>query len=251
MFTLFNGDANDVVKAIHQSQAVIQFDLDGKIQAANDNFLALMGYTLDEVQGKHHRIFVDKHEANSERYQNFWQQLREGKAQTREFRRITKSGDEVWIHASYTPIRKHGKVKKIIKFASDITEKVKQRTEYQAQIDAINKAQAVIEFALDGTILTANENFLSLMGYKNSEIIGKHHRLFVPPAEAQSSDYQHFWKKLRQGEYQTADYQRVTRNGEYVWIHATYNPIRNQQGEVYKIIKFASDITAEIRKKEE
>lgn len=251
MFTLFNGDATDVVNAIHQSQAVIQFDLDGKIQAANDNFLALMGYKLDEVQGKHHSIFVDKNEATSEQYQNFWQQLRDGRAQTREFRRITKSGDEVWIHASYTPIRKQGKVKKIIKFASDITEKVRQRTEYQAQIDAINKAQAVIEFSLDGTILTANENFLSLMGYKSSEIIGKHHRIFVPPEDAQSSQYQTFWKKLRQGEYQTADYQRVTRSGERVWIHATYNPIRNQQGEVYKIIKFASDITAEIRKKDE
>ncbi|PYE34628.1 methyl-accepting chemotaxis sensory transducer with Pas/Pac sensor [Idiomarina fontislapidosi] len=251
MFTLFNGDASDVVEAIHQSQAVIQFDLDGTIQTANKNFLVLMGYELNEVQGRHHRIFVDKSEANSEQYQSFWQQLRNGQAQTREFRRITKSGEEVWIHASYTPVKKQGKVRKIIKFASDITEKVRQRSEYQAQIDAINKAQAVIEFSLDGTILTANENFLSLMGYKASEIIGKHHRIFVPSEEAQSSDYQAFWKKLRQGNYQTADYQRVTRNGHRVWIHATYNPIKNQRGEVYKVIKFATDITDDIRKKDE
>ena len=131
MFKLFNDDANDVIAAIHQSQAVIQFDLDGKIETANDNFLSLMGYSLSEIKGRHHRLFVEDSEAASQRYKLFWQKLREGEVQMGEFCRITQAGEEIWIHASYTPIFKHGRVKKIIKFASDITEKVAQRAEYQ------------------------------------------------------------------------------------------------------------------------
>ena len=251
MFKLFNDDANDVIAAIHQSQAVIQFDLDGKIETANDNFLSLMGYSLSEIKGRHHRLFVEDSEAASQRYKLFWQKLREGEVQMGEFCRITQAGEEIWIHASYTPIFKHGRVKKIIKFASDITEKVAQRAEYQAQIKAINRAQAVIEFSLDGTILSANSNFLTLMGYNADEIIGEHHRIFVPPEHSRSSEYESFWQRLRDGKYQTADYQRVTKDGSRIWIHATYNPIKNKQGKIYKVIKFASDITSEMAKKDE
>ncbi|MEW5681473.1 MAG: PAS domain-containing methyl-accepting chemotaxis protein [Pseudomonadota bacterium] len=243
--------ANDIVSAINSTQAVIQFDLNGNIQSANDNFLNLMGYRLDEVTGKHHAIFVEPQEHNSKEYKEFWQQLRNGKAQTAEFRRRTKQGKPVWIQASYTPILRRGKVERIIKFASDVTQQVMARAAVESQINAIHRAQAVITFTTDGIIEDANDNFLSLMGYSLQEIQGKHHKMFVAPAEAQSSAYQKFWQNLRSGTFQTAEYRRFGKDGKEVWIHATYNPIKSADGEVVQIVKFASDITANVSQREE
>ena len=247
----FKSSAENIITAINASQAVIQFSLDGVIQTANDNFLQVVGYSLNEVVGKHHRIFVDPGEAQSAEYSQFWQQLRAGKSQTAEFRRKAKDGADVWIQASYTPILKSGKVERIIKFATDITNQVIQRANLESQIQAIHRAQAVIEFALDGTILDANQNFLALMGYSLAEVRGKHHKIFVPAEEAKSQAYQQFWQTLRSGTYQTAEYKRLTKTGQEVWIHATYNPISTPDGKVIKVVKFANDITAEVAKRAE
>lgn len=243
--------ADDIISAIDQSQAVIQFALDGSIEQANTNFLQLMGYQLAEVLGKHHRIFVEEKEARSAAYQNFWDELRRGKPQTAEFKRITKSGQSVWIQASYTPILHKGKVVRIIKFATDVTAQVLSRANLESQLAAIHRAQAVIEFDVKGHILTANENFLQLMGYQLHEIKGQHHRIFVENQEAQSPAYQQFWAQLRQGQYQTAEYKRLTKQGQPVWIHATYNPIQAPDGTVLKIVKFANDITRDVLQKKE
>jgi len=243
--------ADDIISAIDQSQAVIQFALDGSIEQANTNFLQLMGYQLAEVLGKHHRIFVEEKEARSAAYQNFWDELRRGKPQTAEFKRITKSGQSVWIQASYTPILHKGKVVRIIKFATDITAQVLSRANQESQLAAIHRAQAVIEFDVKGHILTANPNFLQLMGYQLHEIKGQHHRIFVENQEAQSQAYQQFWAQLRQGQYQTAEYKRLTKQGQPVWIHATYNPIQAPDGTVLKIVKFANDITQDVLQKQE
>lgn len=243
--------ADDVVHAIHQTQAVIEFSLEGIIETANQNFLQLMGYQLKEVQGKHHKIFVDAQTASSKAYQEFWAQLRSGKPQTAEFRRITKSGATVWIQASYTPIFRKGKIERIVKFATDITQQVLTRANYQSQLDAIQRAQAVIEFDLDGNILHANDNFLSLMGYTLAEVKGKPHAMFVDPHEAASPAYRQFWQRLREGRYQTAEYKRIAKGGRPVWIHATYNPILGPDDTLLKIVKFASDITEEVQKREE
>ncbi|MBL1377386.1 methyl-accepting chemotaxis protein [Zobellella iuensis] len=241
--------ADEIIDAINHSQAVIQFALDGTIQSANDHFLALTGYRAEEVVGKHHRIFVEPEEAAGTAYQLFWQQLREGRAQTAEFKRLGKGGREIWIQASYTPIMHSGKVSKIIKFATDVTEQVLQKAHLESQLRAIHRAQAVIEFELDGTIITANQNFLALMGYSLEEIRGRHHRMFVAPEEAQGEDYRRFWQRLNGGEYQTAEYRRLARDGRAVWIHATYNPITTPDGKILKIVKFASDITEEVRQR--
>ena len=246
-----SSSADNIVAAINATQAVIQFSLDGVIQSANDNFLSVMGYSRNEVVGKHHNIFVDPKEARSEQYNMFWQKLREGHSQTAEFKRITKSGQDVWIQATYTPIKKHGRVERIIKFATDITAQVLMRANLESQISAIHKAQAVIEFNLDGSIITANDNFLNLMGYNLDEVAGKHHRIFVPDDEATSQAYQQFWQTLRSGEYQTAEYRRLAKGGKEVWIHATYNPIKTPDGKVFKVIKFASDITDEVQQRAE
>lgn len=243
--------ADDVIKAIHQTQAVIQFALDGSIEHANQNFLQLLGYQLGEVVGKHHRIFVDDNEARSAGYQAFWDDLRRGKPQTAEFKRITKTGQSVWIQASYTPIMHKGKVERIIKFATDVTAQVLSRANIESQLAAIHRAQAVIEFDLAGHILTANSNFLGLMGYQLNEVQGKHHSIFVEGNEAKSPAYQQFWVQLRQGHYQTAEYKRITKQGQPVWIHATYNPIKAPDGTVLKIVKFANDITKDVLQKQE
>ncbi|WP_404341075.1 PAS domain S-box protein [Pseudoalteromonas mariniglutinosa] len=244
-----NNNASNIIEAIDSTLAVIEFSLDGYIRSANQNFLNLMAYSKSEVIGKHHSMFVDKDEVNNEQYRQFWQQLSQGKAQTAEFRRITKSGTDVWIQASYTPILKNNKVEKVIKFASDITNQVLQRANYIAKVEAIDRAQAVIEFDPSGLVLEANENFLAVFGYQKSEIVGQHHRTFVSSDYAQSNAYQSFWNSLRQGHYQSGEYQRFAKDGRSVWIHATYNPIYDPKGKLIKVIKFASDITHEVEKR--
>lgn len=248
---LFTSPSTNIVAAINATQAVIQFDLDGTILDANDNFLRLMGYQLQEVKGQHHRMFVEPSVVKEPAYQQFWEALRAGKAQTAEYKRLGKNGREVWIQASYSPVISGGKVRRIIKFATDVSEQVRQKADVQSQIDAINLAQAVIEFDLQGNILTANPNFLNLMGYQLAEIKGKHHKIFVDPTEVTSEAYQQFWQRLRSGAFQTAEYKRFCKDGRAVWIHATYNPIKTPDGKVFKIVKFASDISDDIAKRQE
>ncbi|XBM00587.1 PAS domain S-box protein [Chitinibacter sp. FCG-7] len=238
--------ARDVVKAINSAQAVIQFRADGVIEDANPIFLQLMNYTLSEIKGQHHRIFVDPAEASQSDYQAFWNRLRAGTAQTAQFKRLAKGGKEVWIQASYVPVVSQGKVCRIIKFATDVTAQVMAQADMQGQIEAISRAQAVIEFDLDGRILTANDNFLRLMDYRLAEVQGQQHRMFVAASEASSTQYAAFWEALRRGEYQTAEFRRLAKGGREVWIHATYNPICTPDGRVIKVIKYASDITEEV-----
>lgn len=247
----FSSNSDNVVKALSTSMAVIQFSKDGQIEHANKNFLELMGYQLEEIKGKHHSIFLEAGAANVSGYRQFWAELASGKAQIAEFKRITKAGKEVWIQGTYTPIIKNNQVTKVIKFASDITERMLKQADYEAQLQAIHRAQAVIEFDLNGQILFANPNFLNLMEYKLAEVVGQHHRIFVEPKEASTNAYTDFWQSLRAGHYQTAEYKRLTKTGKDVWIHATYNPIKGPDGKVLKIVKFANDITDEVEQKRE
>ncbi len=225
-----------ILTAIYQHQAVIEFEPDGTIVSANAQFLQLMGYQLSEIQGQPHRIFLDASQAASAEYQQFWQQLRQGKVQIAEFKRYGKNGKEVWIQASYTPVLQRQKVVRVIKFASDISAEVLARADQQSQLAAIQRTEAVIEFSVEGQIEQANSNFLQLTGYQLSEIQGKHHRIFVDPDEANTEAYQHFWQQLRQGQPQTADFRRYGKNGRMIWIHATYNPIITPDGKVVKIV---------------
>jgi methyl-accepting chemotaxis protein len=245
-----SGEMSDKLEALDLSQAIIEFKLDGTILTANQNFLDAMGYRLDEIEGRHHAIFVDAAERDSASYAEFWRSLNSGKAQTAEFRRIGKGGKEVWIQASYNPILdRSGKPYKVVKFATDITRRKLQAAEYESQIRAINRSQAVIEFQLDGTILTANQNFLSAVGYELHEIEGRHHSLFVAQADRNSAEYREFWAALGRGEYQSAEYRRFGKHGREIWIQASYNPILDGAGRPYKIIKFATDITDQVNER--
>jgi methyl-accepting chemotaxis protein len=233
------------IAAINRSQAVIEFSPDGKILHANPNFLQVLGYTLDEVRGKHHSLFVDPAYRDSADYRAFWQKLGRGEFDASQYKRIGKGGKEVWIQASYNPLLdRSGKVIGVIKFATDITAEKIRNAEFEGQMAAVHKAQAVIEFKLDGTIVTANDNFLKTLGYSLQEIKGRHHSLFVEPAHRQSAEYKAFWEKLGRGEFDAGQYKRIDKGGKEIWIQASYNPILDASGKPFKVVKFASDITA-------
>ncbi len=231
--------------AIERSQATVTFGLDGTLIEANENFLRLMGYTLEEVRGRHHRLFVDPAEAADPAYEAFWATLRRGEFQTAEYRRLAKGGREVWIRASYNPVLDaRGRPIRIVKFALDVTAETLAATDAAGQITAINRSQAVIHFAPDGTILDANPHFLEAVGYRAEEIVGRHHRMFVTEAEAATAEYREFWARLARGEYHAGEFKRRAKDGAEIWIQATYNPILDATGRTLKIVKYASDITA-------
>ncbi|WP_029014943.1 methyl-accepting chemotaxis protein [Niveispirillum irakense] len=245
-FTLFNrdADAEKIILALDKSQATISLSPNGTILEANQNFLNIFGYAAIEVQGKHHRMFVDPEEHNSPAYEALWQELRQGKFQARQFKRLGKGGKVVWIEASYNPIiGSDGQVIKVIKYATDITQKTMESADLLGQINAIRKSHAVIEFAVDGTILWANENFLNTLGYRLDEIKGHHHSMFVEQQERQSVDYTTFWELLRQGKFQARQFKRIGKGGKVVWIEASYNPILDPNGKPVKVVKYATDIT--------
>jgi methyl-accepting chemotaxis protein len=232
--------------AIDRSQAVIEFQMDGTIVRANDNFLKAMGYSLAEIQGKHHGMFVDPEERDGAAYREFWASLNRGEFQAAEYKRIAKGGAKVWIQASYNPIfDAKGKPSKVIKFATDITRQKIASMEDAGQISAIGRSQAVIAFKLDGTILRANDNFLGAMGYSVGEIEGRHHSMFVDPAERDSAAYREFWARLNRGEFQSGEFKRFAKGGKEVWILASYNPIVDEKGRPFAVVKFASDITGQ------
>jgi methyl-accepting chemotaxis protein len=236
------------IEAISKSQAVIEFELDGTIIKANENFLATMSYSLGEIKGKHHRIFVDKDYAQSDAYQKFWRDLASGKHLANEFQRFGKGGKEVWIQASYNPILDMaGRPFKVVKYATDITEQKLQAANFAGQIEAIHKSQAVISFEMDGTIRNANANFLNAVGYKFDEVVGKHHSMFVDPDEVKSPEYREFWEALRRGEPKVAEFRRLGKGGKEVWIQASYNPVMDMNGRPIKVVKYATDITRQIQ----
>jgi methyl-accepting chemotaxis protein len=240
-------DESGKIAAISRAQAMIEFKLDGTIITANQNFLDVLGYGLPEIQGKHHGMFVDPVERDSNAYRDFWMKLGEGKHQAAEYKRIGKGGKEVWILASYNPvIDPDGKIVKIVKFATDITQEKLRNAELKGQIEAIGKSQAVIEFTMDGTVIGANSNFLAALGYSLEEIRGKHHSIFVDPSDRNSQNYRDFWASLNNGQYQAGEYRRVDKSGKDVWIQASYNPILDMNGKPFRVVKYATDTTAQV-----
>ncbi len=235
-----------LMNAVSKAQAVIEFNLDGTIITANENFLKTLGYSLDEIQGKHHRIFCEPEYEKSQEYKDFWRKLNNGELFSGVYKRIGKSGNEVWINASYNPIfDADGNVLKIVKFATDVTDSKVRNADFEGQLQAIDLSQAVIEFDLEGKILRANSNFLKTIGYSLEEIKGKYHRMFCDDEHSNSVEYKQFWQKLRSGEFDAGEYKRLAKGGKAVYIQASYNPIRDVNGNVYKVVKYATDLTKE------
>lgn len=237
-------DKQSILTALNLSMAVIEFLPNGEILTANDKFLKLMGYELAEIKGKHHSILCERNYTNSNDYKNFWKKLESGQYISDKFKRLNSKQKEVWLEASYNPIfDSNKKVVKIIKFANDITRYVEEKIEDKSKLDAINSSMAVIEFTSEGIILNANNNFLSTTGYILNEIVGKHHNIFCEKAYILTPEYKRFWQDLKNGEFFNGQFKRLNKKGDEIWLEATYNPIRDENGNVFKIVKFASDTT--------
>ena len=240
-------EASCTLAAIGQALAIIEFDKSGKILGANENFCAAIGYSLAEIKGQHHSMFVEPAYARSPEYAAFWAKLGRGEFDTQEFLRIGKGGVEVWLQASYNPVRNaKGVVTRVVKVATVTTADKLRNADSTGKLDAISRSQAVIEFTPDGEILTANENFLKTLGYSLAEVKGQHHRMFVEPTYARSGEYQDFWRKLNGGEFAAAEFKRLGKGGREVWIQASYNPIFDDKKRVIKVVKFATDVTGRV-----
>lgn len=241
-------ESKSVLSAIYNHVAYIEFTPEGKILDANDLFLDTVGYKREEVIGKHHRMFCDSDYAKSSEYSQFWQALQGANSTSGTFMRFNANGEKLWLEATYFPVEVNGVVTKVIKIASDITKNYVQRKSQEALTEALDKALATIEFHPDGTIIKANQNFLSTVGYSLAEIVGKHHKMFCTDSFYQNNP--RFWEELSDGQFKSGKFKRITSDGSQIWLEATYNPILDNKGKVIKIVKFASNITDRIKDNE-
>jgi methyl-accepting chemotaxis protein len=237
------GQTSGMLAAIDRSMAVIEFDMTGKVLRANKNFLAALGFEASDIVGKHHSMFVDPNVVGTDDYRAFWAKLGRGEYDSGRYKRIGKGGREVWIEASYNPVIVGGKPVKVVKFATDITENIRKSSSSNGMVAALSRSQAIIEFTPEGKILEANENFLNAMGYTAEEIVGKHHSIFCEPDYVASEKYREFWPSLAAGKFESDEFLRIGKNGKRVHIQASYNPIFDTEGRVFKVVKFASDVS--------
>ena len=238
-----------IVDTLNRAMAVVEFTCDGHILNANPIFLEMIGYSLDDIRGQHHGMLCEPEIVRSEMYQQFWRDIAAGQVRDGRFRRRKRNGEQIWLRASYGPIfDENHRVTSIIKFASDITSLTTRTNDMQSRLQALDRSTAVIEFNLDGTIISANQNFLDTTGYRLEEVTGKHHRIFCTPEFAQSHEYQAMWQQLNQGKFVQGQFERRHRNGNPIWLEATYNPVFDLDGKLYKVIKIATDITENVEK---
>ena len=250
LLSMFSKGDTHLVEALNTSQAIIEFTPDGRITRANGNFLNAVGYSEAEIVGQHHSMFCTPDYAASPEYRTFWKDLASGRFQAGEFKRVGKGGKVVWLQASYNPVPDaSGRIVRVVKLAADITAAKMLGLDSAGKISALNRAQAIIEFTPQGEVLTANDNFLGVMGYRLDEIQGKHHRMFCDEAYVKSDDYRNFWAALGRGEFQAAEYKRIGKGGREVYIQASYNPIFDDTGAIVKVVKFATDVTETVRRR--
>ena len=240
-------EANAKLAAVSRSMAMIEFTPDGVVLEANENFCKAMGYSAEEVRGKHHRIFCEEAFYRSEEYARLWRDLARGEPISGTFLRLNKSGKEIWLEASYMPVLGPDRqVRSVIKVATDISARVNQDHENQSRLAAIGRSMAVIEFTPEGRLITANDNFLKTTQYSLNEVVGQHHSMFCHRAEAESQGYKNFWASLNRGEYHSHRFERKNKQGQTIFLEASYNPLFDAKGRLYKVVKFASDITQQM-----
>ncbi|MGY5958942.1 PAS domain-containing methyl-accepting chemotaxis protein [Kosakonia sp. BK9b] len=247
IFSLSRLRSSASYNALCKNKPVIEFSPEGIIHKASPLFLSTMGYRADEIIGHHHRIFCPPSLVNSPDYSQFWQRLARGESFSGKYLRLARGNRPVWLEASYIPVTdRRGRVTRVIKIAADISERVHVALEQEAIVNAIGRSMAIIAFNPEGVVLEANENFLKTTGYKREDVVGKHHRLFCSETLYKSDEYRQFWEKLNQGEFFSGEFPRLNRRGEPLWLRATYNPVFNSDGQLYKIVKFATDVTAQV-----
>lgn len=236
--------------SINRNVAEIRFRPDGSVIYASNIFLEMLGYKLEEIAGQHHRIFCEKNYASTADYSRFWQKLADGHPQSGLFRRLRKDGNSILIEATYIPVQNQdGKVIEIIKIGSDVTQRENELLSLRAVHAAISRSMAEIEFTPNGDILHANENFLRAMGYRLSDIKGRHHRMFCFDNFYQENP--NFWQSLKGGTFLSGQFERKTASGETIYLEATYNPVVDEAGQVVKVLKFATDVSSQKHKADE
>lgn len=237
--------------ALAQTHATIEFLPDGTILDANAAFLEATGHTLDELRGRHHRLFVDTLYQGSSDYRDFWERLRNGQAESGTFRRFRKNGSPIWLHGIYVPIRDaSGAVVRIIKFATDVTERKDVEIDMAGQVAAVYRTRCVLQCRLDGIITMANENMCRVTGYDTTELVGRPHGLLVPSDEASQLAAAELFTRIRAGESPAGQFRRVGKDGREIWFQANYNCIFDVDGKPLKLALYATDITATIRENE-
>ena len=240
------------LNSLNNAIAMIEFTPEGIILNANSLFLERMGYALNEVIGQHHSLFCTADFVQSSQYRDFWLRLKRGESFSDKYLRLAKNSRPVWLEANYVPVRDRAdRVVKIVKLATDITARIIDAQEQRAMTTAIDRSMAVITFNLKGEVLKANANFLNTMGYRADEVIGLPHSRFCSEELRQSAEYKAFWEKLNRGEFISGQFQRVNKQGRTVWLRATYNPVFDAEGILYKVVKFATDVTAQVEKNQQ
>jgi methyl-accepting chemotaxis protein len=233
-----------VLKAMHHGMAVIEFTPNGDILNASPKFLQTMDYEANQIIGKHHSMFCKKAYTDSSEYKTMWRNLANGQDLSGQFQRVDRKGHDIWLAASYMPVMDHtGKVSKIIKIASDVTQSIVDMHLLKSEAQAVSNSMAIVEFDLSGKVLSSNENFQRTMGYGGAELVGMSHSAFCKRDYTNSNDYKEFWANLRKGKFFSGLVERVNKRGESVWLEATYNPIFDLDGKLLKVKKFASDNT--------
>ncbi|MFP6846956.1 MAG: PAS domain-containing methyl-accepting chemotaxis protein [Thalassolituus sp.] len=243
------GPDTSTVEAVYRSMAVAEFSPSGEILFANDKYLKMVGYQAQDFIGRHHRTICERDYVDSSDYRDFWRNLANGTTMNGEYKRVKGDGETLWLEASYAPVIDANKnIIKILKIAHDVTQRVESENENRAKMEAVDRSSAVIRFDLKGNVVSANRNFLNAMGYTEEEIIGKHHRIFCDKSYADSDDYKKFWDQLRSGRYISSRFERIGKNGNVVWLEASYNPLLDNKGNLFGFIKYATDITEDIKK---
>jgi methyl-accepting chemotaxis protein len=244
--TIPQNEDSAFIKAMEKFCATINFLPDGTVLDANSLFLDTVGYSLAEIQGQKHALFCPSEVISSQDYKHFWSDLAAGKSKQGTFLRKHKDGSDIWLEATYFPVEVDGKIVKVVKIASDVTQNKIITDSQNAVYNAIDRSNAMIEFQPDGTVITANDNFLSTMGLNSvNEIAGQHHRKFCKDSFYKT--HPNFWAELAQGDFKTGQFERINKQGQTIWLEASYNPIYNHLGKVVKIIKVASDITDKVQ----
>ncbi|BDA12843.1 methyl-accepting chemotaxis protein [Aeromonas caviae] len=233
-----------IIEAIKAGAATVIFSPEGIIQEASTPFLALMGYGATELIGQPHSQLCPRAWGESGDYRQFWRRLAQGEVQSGTFERVNRQGETRWLEATYFPVKHQGRVTRVLKIASDVTEQHQRLERLEGLTEALDRSRAMIEFTPNGDIIHANANFLSVMGYTLGEIAGRHHRIFCD--ETFLREQPRFWEELARGQFKSGLFMRHNSRGQAVWLEATYNPIRDGSGKVVRVVKFASDITARI-----
>tara|TARA_R110002050_G_scaffold56823_1_gene127739 strand:+ start:3312 stop:4481 length:1170 start_codon:yes stop_codon:yes gene_type:complete len=240
-----------VRKSLDSEMISMTLAADGKVTEVNQHFTNDMLFQQHSPIGQQLIDMVPQRARGTAHYKSMCTAIKQSQHWAGALQIIKGNGEEAWLRAILQPVKKSsGEVKYFSIYANDLTRTIETSKEHEDLIQALQRSTAVIEFDLDGTVLTANDNFLNAMGYKKNQLVGKHHKIFCEPQEYNSTEYQHFWEKLRNGNFVADRFKRVDSYGRVVWLEASYNPIFDSYNKLYKVVKFATVITDQVNREQ-